>query len=362
MKAALDWQYVLELVRRSVGSDNGPKTQQEALAVLVHAMMLSTGFRLIGLDDQKKLDMALDAESEDGDLTLSPEWKASPSYFTFRYAHTQSSLTFVIKVSRLGSKTVVLGLAEGDDKTASFDFVTNDYTSPSFFTHAYDMNDLAQGYIGASRIRDLASLLKINILQRLLPGLSKTGYTEENTSATTTTTTTTPRETSSTQPYPRQPYSPSFGGIPARHPINPGPYVPDFDDEHQYLPPRPGGNMGGGLGPFSIGHDDLNPPGLNPTFPFGTGGHIPLPGGGGGMHPTADHPIFGDRARRPGGRGGMVPEGARYDPLYPGDTGSGGSGGLRGPGPGSRRGPPDADFSDMMPPGAGNMVRVPFAV
>jgi len=82
--------------------------------------------------------------------------------------------------------------------------------------------------------------------------------------------------------------------------------------------------------PFNIGHDDLNPPGLGPydhlrgSF---VGGGLPRPGGGGGMHPTFDDPLFGGQ----GGQGGQfnpqAPPGARYDPLGPGDGPQRGGGG-----------------------------------
>jgi hypothetical protein len=69
----------------------------------------------------------------------------------------------------------------------------------------------------------------------------------------------------------------------------------------------------------------LYPPGLGPHDPIG-GGLGPFPrGGGGGMHPTFDDPLFG------GGQGEFydprAPPGARYDPVGPGD----GPPNLRGP-------------------------------
>ena len=70
---------------------------------------------------------------------------------------------------------------------------------------------------------------------------------------------------------------------------------------------------------------------------MGVGG-LPRPGGGRGMHPTFDDPLFGG----PGGVGGdefgadddlRIPPGARYDPIGPGGLprlggrGRGGGGG-----------------------------------
>ena len=94
--------------------------------------------------------------------------------------------------------------------------------------------------------------------------------------------------------------------------------MPDFEDPYDLnrpLPlfPQPSNR------PLSIGHDDLNPPGIGPPFnPIGgsigpTG--LPRPGaqsGQGGM--------FMDIRGR--GRGGQrppgVPPGARWDPIGPG--------------------------------------------
>jgi hypothetical protein len=234
---------------------------------------------------------------------LPESWHAStPDHYSFRYAHSQSSLTFILKITKLGTKTIILAIAEGDDKTASFDITTDDYTSPSFFqSTSFDAADIQHGYITKTRVQDLASLLKINVLQKLIPGLSKAGYVETTESNTQPRTflpsTTTQQESSREEPSPYN--DPAYG---RPRPINPGPFVPDFDDEHGYLSmPRPG--LGGGRSPFSIGHDDLNPPGLysNPHDfgPFfggsgSSGSILPRPGGG-GMHPTADHPIFGGR-------------------------------------------------------------------
>jgi len=112
----------------------------------------------------------------------------SSSHLEFRYAHSQSSLQFIVKVSRLGGKTVIMGIALGDDKTTSFDIKTEDFTSAAFFPwtgHSEDgtERDVVGGFIRESRMKDLASLFKINILQKLIPGLNKTGYAEEEQSS-----------------------------------------------------------------------------------------------------------------------------------------------------------------------------------
>ncbi|KAF6525571.1 hypothetical protein HZS61_011366 [Fusarium oxysporum f. sp. conglutinans] len=99
-------------------------------------------------------------------------------------------------------------------------------------------------------------------------------------------------------------------------------------------PPRSGLQMPG-RSPYDIGHDDLNPPGLGTHDPLRgsfTGGVLPRPGGGSGMHPTFDDPLFGGQ----GGDGSsgfdpQAPPGARWDRTGPGDN-------PRSPGPGGGRG------------------------
>lgn len=90
----------------------------------------------------------------------------------------------------MGGKTVIMGVAVEDDKTTSFDIKTDDFTSPSFFPWTKDDGkDVINGFIAKNRLKDLAGLFKINILQKLIPGLNKSGYTEEQQSTSTSTTT-----------------------------------------------------------------------------------------------------------------------------------------------------------------------------
>jgi proteasome inhibitor subunit 1 (PI31) len=165
----------------------------EAVAAFSHACMIATGFRFLGFGEDhragsppnkplapnKSLTKAL-VDLEFDESNAQKLWtQDSPSHREFRYAHPQSSLQFVIKVSRLGTKTVIMGIAIGDDKTTSFDFRTDDFTSPSFFPWTVDKGDVTGGFIGDNRMKDLAGLFKINVLQKLIPGLSKAGYIEE---------------------------------------------------------------------------------------------------------------------------------------------------------------------------------------
>lgn len=218
-------------------------------------------------------------------------------------------MQYLVKVNRLGVKTVVIALGVGDDKTTSFDVVTRDFTSESFFPYTRDTKKLEDGFISENRIADLASLVKINIIQKLVPGLSKPGYEEERGSGASGVSSARqqPRpdnEYQDPQGVPRPyggPYGPEFPR--GQQPPIPdgGERIPGFDDDYEILQqPRGFGFSQGGRNPLSIGADDLNPPGLGPNPPlrgpfFGEGG-----GGMGGMHPSPDHPMFGG-----GGDGGL---------------------------------------------------------
>lgn len=100
----------------------------DAVAAACHAIMLSVGFRFAGLGDDarqgKKTAKKIYSYQEtnkyiyiegDGTIKVLPEgWNNNgPHCYQFRYSHPQSSLTFVIKIVRLGDKCIILGLGIG---------------------------------------------------------------------------------------------------------------------------------------------------------------------------------------------------------------------------------------------------------
>ncbi|KAJ9613359.1 hypothetical protein H2200_003301 [Cladophialophora chaetospira] len=306
------------------------KDPYAAIALLSHACMLAVGFRLI------------EAQSDPQDAQALPaEWDKSSS-FAFRYAHSQSSMEYLVKVNRLGSKAVIFGIGLGDDKTASFEVKANDYISEGSIKETTSSSEklpsLRNIFISNGRITDLSSLFKLNIIQKLAPGIQKAGY--EDTAASLEQ----PRRREETRPPERDPlqddHPPPARPYPfhdplavPRRPHPPGDFPPPgFEDEYELnRPPR---GMLPGQQPFgNIGERDLYPPGLGPNDPLRIG-----PGGGGfrgggGMHPTFDDPLFG-------GQGGQrpydprAPPGARYDPIGPGDGPPNLRGGPRFPGGG----------------------------
>lgn len=327
------------------------KDQYAAIALFCHSCMIAAGFRLVGLGE----DHRIEPSSMQQEIPPLPhEWDASATY-AFRYKHAQSSMEYLLKVNRLGSKAVIMGVGLGDDKTAQLEVKVQDYISENSVKEVEAGSEqvhtqLKNVFISQGRIEDLASLFSTQIIDRLAPGIRKEGY--EATAST---------QRTATERDDRRgpPLRPEIDQQPRRDPLRddrpeparPYPFhdplamprprpVPDFappgfEDEHELQ--RPGrGFIDGGRTPFgNIGERDLYPQGLGPNDPFrmgpGGGGGIR---GGGGMHPTFDDPIFGDRGGQPA-FDPRVPPGARYDPMGPGDgPPNGASDGPRMPGRG----------------------------
>lgn len=243
----------------------------------------------------------------------------------------------------MGGKAEIRGLGINDERIARVEVIIKDFISnaalPVRITITSDgvedrsnlLQTLQNVFISRNRIEDLASLIKINIVQKLLPSLQKEGYEESADDRAVRD----DADDAGRRP-PRQPVIPDPLPQPAQpypynDPLNPPPRNPvpagDFPPpgfEDPYDINRPAGMplRQPARSPFgNIGADDLYPPGLGPHDPLrpglGIGGGLPRPGGGQGMHPTFDD-LFGG----PGGENGefdpQVPPGARYDPLGPG--------------------------------------------
>jgi len=334
---------VKSLPQRSSEDQISPlKNPFAAIALFSHACMLAVGFRLKGLGE----DHRIETESTPQNVqSLPSEWDGSSTY-AFRYAHAQSSMEYLVKVSRLGNKALIYGVGLGDDKTASFEIKAQDYISEGSLKEAMPESELGSKikdvFISSGRMTDLSSLFQSNIIQKLAPGIQKAGY-EDNSS-----TIEQPRRHEETRqpqhdplrddrepPARPYPFEDPLAAAP-RRPMPAGDFPPPgFEDEYEIQRPLRG--MPGGLGdrnPLAIGDRDLYPQGLGPNDPLRMG-----PGGGGfrgggGMHPTFDDPLFG-------GQGGgalydpRAPPGARYDPIGPGDGPPNLRGGPRFPGGGS---------------------------
>lgn len=268
-------------------------------------------------------------------------------------------MEYVVKVGRLGNKATVDAIAVEAGKRTSFDIDPNEYISgsslpstpfPSDGSLETAQHTLQDIFISPARLADLGSLLKLQIIQKLAPGISKEGYDEEPTEESSTRRAPSPRPPRDIpQPHPDPqparpyPFNDPLAAQPRRPYVPPGMEPPGFEDEYDIMrPPGRSGPPAGPRNPLTIGDQDLYPPGLGPHDPirphFGGGGALPRPGGGaGGMHPSFDDPLFGGQGG--GGRGDdpLAPPGARYDPTGPSDPRSGmgfPGAGHRGPGGG----------------------------
>lgn len=397
----LSAQSIASLIAQSLPPDASPqlKNPYDGVAIAVHAAMIAVGFRLIGLTEDDRL-----PQSDKPARTLPDNWNQhSPSSHSFKYAHGQSSMEFLIKINRMGNKAVVMGMGIGDDKTNSFDVKIDEYISPSSLPSSPTKDDLTptssnttaaperssddlpetskairdktiEIYISAGRLSDFGALTRINLIQKLLPSLYKPGYEETpSSSRNATDTSSRTNEGRPQRPGPEEQPSPARPhplhdplAMPPRRPgVAPGEFAPPgFEDEYDMTrPPRPypPGTVGGGG--YGIGHRDLYPQGLGPNDPFrnigpGLGG----PGGGmgGGMHPDFNDPLFtgqgrGGGAQDPFGYDAQAPPGARYDPVGPGGAprGSGGGGRFPGGGMGGSGGRPHNPFGDF---GGGDFI------
>ena len=77
----------------------------DGLAALVHTIFTALGFRLIAIDDTSS------AKTFQNNA-LPEDWNTSAlSGHTLRYRHEQSSLEFLVKVVRLGQRTLINAIA-----------------------------------------------------------------------------------------------------------------------------------------------------------------------------------------------------------------------------------------------------------
>ncbi|KAJ8103117.1 hypothetical protein POJ06DRAFT_246621 [Lipomyces tetrasporus] len=320
---------VIDILRRELAQAESSRqisSPIESLALICHSAMLAVGFQFLGTDEDN---------SNSGPL---PSVPSSQSHFSFRYKHNQSSLSpFLLTVSKLGPKCVISALSQGNDEhTFSFDVRITDIV-PSSLT--FPMSPTTTFTTSEESVSNFINAFKKNIIQALIPSLQKEGYTEERAES----------EQDSHDNLPPPPYSdrsaperpsggrlppPLAGGVPLvprpepvpgvipRHPA-PAPMAgpPGFEDEYEILSGPRGALPFDGRSPFSIGDDDLNPPGLGSRPGLTPGLTGPYYGGEGmrGMYPSDDHPLFAGRRSNSGaglGAGGIRPPGARWDEPF----------------------------------------------
>ncbi|KAK1241101.1 hypothetical protein MKX08_001075 [Trichoderma sp. CBMAI-0020] len=338
----------------------------EVVALLVHAYFALLDFRLCGFDEDKPIPECAALAPR-----LPPRWNNGFGSLSFVYKHKQSSMTFVVRVDRMGSKVEIRGLAVGAETIHRFEYTVRDIINASNLPLRIPLDargnedrsnvpdKLKKLFTSDSSIERILNDTREKIVQKLIPRLQREGYVETEEAEANARDERRAQEARGDPSHVpwghRPPIGPSPGQMPGQMPYpHPGLLPdnahrrpppadfppPDFEDEHQINSP-PGHIMGGlRMPPSYIGHDDLNPPGLGPHDPLRgsfVGGGLPRPGGFSGMHPTFDDPLFtgeggwGGDGPHGSGYNPQAPPGARWDPVNPG-------GGPRFPGPGGRGG------------------------
>ncbi len=89
-------------------------------------MSLST---ILVISSDPLLTSATEAECQRLAPRLSTRWNSSFGSHSFLYAHSQSSMQYVVKVDRLGGKAEIRGIGLGDDRISRFEITVKDYVS-----------------------------------------------------------------------------------------------------------------------------------------------------------------------------------------------------------------------------------------
>ncbi|KAK3319038.1 PI31 proteasome regulator N-terminal-domain-containing protein [Apodospora peruviana] len=351
----------------------------DAIALFVHVCMRAVGFRLLSYSEDR--DSKIESKIQELDPKLTPEWNNGLNSHSFLYAHSHSSMHFLLRIDRISSKVEIRGIAIGDEKIARLELAPREYVSSAALpvrrgsendnSNNKDLEEkIGRVFMSPERIQDFASLLKRQVIDKLLPGYRKDGQQEENADdrqaregadeegvrqSAQPETVPRPGRAPWDLPRPPNPYPVPGGSEPipaAGSRPHPDLAPPGFEDEYEINVPPHGGlwvpNVGGAGGATDYGRSDLYPQGLGPDDPIRQNfipGGVRRPGRMGGMHPTFDDPLF--MGPRGGGEGGdlgfdpQAPPGARWDPVGPGGLprfgggrGGGASGGGRGGGGG----------------------------
>jgi proteasome inhibitor subunit 1 (PI31) len=98
----LDPSAILDLLPSLLPQAKNLASPEDAIAALVHSAFTTLAFRLVAIDQVPT------SESN----VLPVEWnKNGPSHYSFKYKHEQSSLEFLMNVSKLGTRTLVNAIA-----------------------------------------------------------------------------------------------------------------------------------------------------------------------------------------------------------------------------------------------------------
>lgn len=322
------------IIKKSLREGDILKSPHDSIALLAHACMLNTGYTFVGLENAG----ASNCEISSREISPLPNsWNASSStVHAFRYTLPTLTNEYRLHVAQVGTRIVLLGSTNDEDKSASLEINMARYTTATNYPWSLGSSvSLADLYISMSRIKEFASLFTAEVatpgnaanagsdklrsgeqttaaaFEQDLPELTRQQPLEGRASETIR-----PADPSIDRPPPELPrlqYDP-LRTAPRPDPL-PSDWPPEFEDEHR-MSQQSTTTSQGGRRPFDYGADDLRPPGIDAMDPLRSSRPHR------GMYPSPDDillPYAEQGTRNPGGLPGQPPLGARYDPIFPGD-------------------------------------------
>lgn len=255
----------------------------EALSLIVHCIMKQLTFRFVGCGDT--------ANEQESQKFISDDWNKSTDCHSFLYKHKQSSMTYSIKILKLGTKLLINGIALQQNSIFNIEVDISD-----FIPSNCSFEKISESY--KSNIEDFIYKFWMQVAEKLFVTQPESKYNIDVSSSSTTSTSSSSTHSSSSKS--------SLG------PIYPNPYNPYSNPSPLLVQPNPLAYPS--PSPFSIGGNDLDPFSLpHPSF----GGNLIGPQHPSFFAPQPNSSPFG-RGR---GRGGIKPPGvppdARYDPFGP---------------------------------------------
>ena len=101
----LDPSALLSLLPTLLPSSKALESSQDAIAALIHSILTALAFRLVAIDETSSITLTSTNILPDG-------WnRDGPGHYTFKYKHDQSSLDFLVKITKLGGRTLVNAIA-----------------------------------------------------------------------------------------------------------------------------------------------------------------------------------------------------------------------------------------------------------
>ena len=157
----------------------------EAIALLIHAYLAALDFRLCGFHEDKNLRMPSlaprirlpnantpTAECESLAPRLPSQWNNGFGSISFVYKHKQSSMRFLVRVDKMGTKVEVRGLAVGDEKIYRFERAVRDAVQSSALPVRITMTD-----DGEDRSDLVEKLRKVFVSEQAVAGMySQSSY------------------------------------------------------------------------------------------------------------------------------------------------------------------------------------------